>query len=180
MDELKNHPTALLPDDLLFPPCGSGFRSKCPLKKGLLVHLGCGNLVHPDWINVDVDAYSKADVKQEAFSFLSDLKEGSADWIFMDNFIEHLPQARIVEFMREIHRTLKIGGVVEIIVPHFPTPAAVIEPTHLSYYIPATFQRFTKEYWDWWKQSNGYGYYFKMIHCMLINPHEIYVRMEKT
>ena len=59
MDQLKHHPTALLPDDLLFTPCGTGFRSKCRLESGKRLHLGCGNVYQLDWLNVDGDVSSK-------------------------------------------------------------------------------------------------------------------------
>jgi len=177
MNTLKNTEGALVVEDLTFPYYG--FRSKCTLKGGTKLHLGCGNLYQLGWTNIDQDLQCKADVYCELRVLMKDCGKETIDWIFADNVVEHLPQIDIVEFFRNIHKSLKPNGVFELIVPLFPTRSAVIDPTHLSYYVPETFLRFTKKFWTDIAQSNGYGFYFKLVHCLQINEREIYVRLEK-
>ncbi len=153
------------------------FRSKCELKDGVKYHLGCGKIYQEGWVNVDHDKTVKADKHEDVIFTLKVAGNNTINWIFADNVIEHIQQYDIVDLFHDIHRILKKGGVVELFVPLFPTNSAVCDPTHMSYFVPETFARFTKAFWDN-QNSNGFGFYFK-IDALAKSDTEIYVRMIK-
>ena len=61
------------------------------------------------------------------------------------HILEHLERRDLVPLMNECWRILQPEGVMEIEVPLFPTEAAVADPTHISFFVAATFDYFTKD-----------------------------------
>lgn len=64
--------------------------------------------------------------------------------------LEHIDRSHLVRIMNECWRVLETptegvaGGVMEIEVPLFPSEAAMADPTHISFFVPATFDYFNK------------------------------------
>lgn len=58
--------------------------------------------------------------------------------------LEHIPREKLVELMNECWRVLKMGGYMEIEVPVFPSDAAMADPTHISFFVAATFDYFVR------------------------------------
>jgi len=97
-----------------------------PLPRKL--NLGCGQFPRPGFLNVDVDAASRADLyldlsNMEAYRALP---EGYFDIIVMDHVLEHLDD--VFEVMRAIYRLLAADGRLEIRVPHFSR--GITHPEH--------------------------------------------------
>jgi predicted SAM-dependent methyltransferase len=90
-------------------------------RRGLLVHLGCGNALLPGWINVD--CYPPP--QESGIEILTvDMRrglpfaDGSVRAVFSEHFLEHLPVEIVRDvILREIRRVLEPGGVVRIGVP---------------------------------------------------------------
>ena len=94
----------------------------------VLLNLGCGSRVHPDWVNID---YFPTAMFRRFFSRSSlpvnfvnhDLRKGipigdsSADAVYSSHLLEHLPPESVPLFLREHRRVLKTGGVARIVVP---------------------------------------------------------------
>ena len=59
------------------------------------------------------------------------------DEIFLDYVLEHLDSP--LNVMEEIHRILKVGGEVKVIVPYFRSPNAFHDPTHKTFYTTLSF-----------------------------------------
>lgn len=84
--------------------------------KPALLNVGCGTMLHPDWVNVDV-APSRRDVRR------CDLTEGlpfpdrSFDACYCSHVLEHLEPAQAERAVAEIYRVLRPGGVVRVVVP---------------------------------------------------------------
>lgn len=78
--------------------------------------IGCGKDVLDEWENYDLfpidDRVKKLDLNVLPLPF----KENFADYILLSHVFEHLVVNRY-DLMREIHRILKIDGIVEIRVP---------------------------------------------------------------
>ena len=85
------------------------------------VHLCCGPLVRPGWLNVDALEFGQ-EVVADLNNPWSFLKDDEADYIYCKDGVEHLESAK--HFLRECARTLKSGGVLEINVPHLKNPSA--------------------------------------------------------
>lgn len=97
------------------------------------VNLGCDRDVLEGFENYDMYPVS-SDVKQIDLNILPLLfKDGSVDYVLLSHVFEHLDVNRY-EFMRDIHRILRTGGVVEIRVP-----SSNICVEHTMFFIPKTY-----------------------------------------
>jgi predicted SAM-dependent methyltransferase len=93
-------------------------------KRKVKLNLGCGGnfIKGKEWINVDKFVippdkkeliFVEADVRDLPFD------KNYADYILLDNVLEHLPQSEIPDVVYEIKRVLKVGGIAVIVVPDF-------------------------------------------------------------
>jgi SAM-dependent methyltransferase len=77
------------------------------------------------------------------------LESCSVDSVSGFDFIEHLPRGSNVEsnlfikFMNEAHRVLRNEGVLILVTPAFPSPAAFQDPTHVNFITVETVKYFT-------------------------------------
>lgn len=67
--------------------------------------------------------------------------DNSIKSIITHHFMEHL-SAGFLSLMDECHRVLEPGGLFRIIVPLFPSYAAVSDPDHKRYFLMQTFDTF--------------------------------------
>ena len=104
------------------------------------INLGCGQKYLPDYLNCDVVPHVKADRYFDLNQFPYPLESDSADEIFMDNVIEHLDD--VIKVMEELHRILKVGGRLRILVPYAKTDWALQDPTHKHFFTEQSFNYF--------------------------------------
>lgn len=62
----------------------------------------------------------------------------------MDNVLEHLDNP--MQVMEELHRLLKPGGKIKVIVPYFRSRWAFIDPTHKTFYTVDSFAYFDQNH----------------------------------
>jgi predicted SAM-dependent methyltransferase len=79
------------------------------------LHIGCGGEIQPGWLNVDrynaaADTYLDA---RNRFPF----KDDSFTLIFTEHMLEHLQIDKVQQFLGEVLRVLKPGGVCRITCP---------------------------------------------------------------
>lgn len=96
-------------------------------KKGLKVHLGCGEDIRLGWVNVDLVPIlpPRIDIAahQDATFINHDLRrglpleEGSCDLIYSSHFFEHLEYEHGLRLMHDCYRALRPGGVFRIVLP---------------------------------------------------------------
>lgn len=67
--------------------------------------------------------------------------DDSIESIISHHMMEHIGP-NFIHLMDECHRVLKPGGILRIIVPCFPSTAAVEDPDHKRYFMPRTFNTF--------------------------------------
>ena len=79
------------------------------------LHLGCGNIVLSGWINIDFES-PNADIKHDLNNPLP-FKDGSAEFIFAEHFIEHISYENACNLFRECRRVLAPGGVLRLSTP---------------------------------------------------------------
>lgn len=81
------------------------------------LHLGCGNNILEGYVNMDY--YSeKADVKHDMEVFPYPFKDNEFDHVLAYGVIEHISQDKLLQCLQEIRRITKIGGTLEMTVPH--------------------------------------------------------------
>jgi len=101
------------------------------------LNLGCGNRVHPEWVNVDYDPIGAlrksllvkplimAGIVAPALEgvFYYDLRKGipfeaeTAEVVYLSHLLEHLDRRVVPCFLKDIYRVLKPNGWVRIVVP---------------------------------------------------------------
>lgn len=89
-----------------------------PPERGVNLHLGCGRINHPDFINVDA-AYFAHVHYMRALHDLKPIKTGSVDLIYASHCLEHYSYRDTISVLTEWYRTLKPGGCLRISVPDF-------------------------------------------------------------
>lgn len=99
-------------------------------KKGLKLHLGCGQFIKLGWVNIDVGsgqlppdidlaAHPDTVLIQHDLRFGLPLEEGSCDYIYSSHFFEHLTAEEGFRLMRECYLKLQPGGIFRIAQPRF-------------------------------------------------------------
>jgi predicted SAM-dependent methyltransferase len=83
---------------------------------GILVNVGCGDLVKEGWINLDAAPPSRNRYYYNAVNRLP-FAAGSVEHIHAEHFLEHLDYGDACQFIKECSRVLKPGGSLRVIVP---------------------------------------------------------------
>ena len=100
--------------------------SDCQDFRGL--NIGCGNSRIEDYLNVDNGNCAKdmyCDITQE-LPFCSKL----FDAVVAVHVLEHIPRDKFFDVFREIHRVMKVGGLLEFCVPKAGSDNYFTDPTH--------------------------------------------------
>jgi len=84
------------------------------------IHLGCGTIYKEGWINIDSKSNEFPGIDSNKVDIIYDLTnplpipDESVDFIFHDNFFEHLSYDNGLNLLKDHFRILKKGGVVRI------------------------------------------------------------------
>jgi len=85
---------------------------------GVLIHLGCGDINSPEFINVDARAASHVHYVRDVTD-LSIFPDNHADLIYACHVLEHVRHVVLKRTLWEWRRVLKHGGVLRLSVPDF-------------------------------------------------------------
>jgi len=105
------------------------------------LNLGCGKNYREGWINVDCCGQFKTDVAfnlDQPWPWVAE----SIDEIYCGHLVEHIVD--LVLFMNEAFRVLKVGGRIEIKVPHYGHPWAYGDPSHVRFMSDESMFPFSK------------------------------------
>ncbi len=116
------------------------------MKKKVNVNLGCGTNIVEGWVNIDMVRPANADKNFRLGDVLNiPLKDGTVDYMLLDQVLEHIPMADIVPALYEIRRALKKGGRCVIIVPDFEDAVqSWLKYNTNSSFNPLTYQYFSE------------------------------------
>lgn len=145
--------------------------------KGLKLNLASGDKVDKKFLNLDRAGKPNVlgDVRWLPF------QDGTFGQARAWHILEHIPREQLVDTMNEWWRVLKVKGLLDIEIPIVPAEDAFADPTHISFFVPKTFDYFTKK--------NGhddhrqlYGIYpWKIVHRQRLGANSIFrVIMEKV
>jgi predicted SAM-dependent methyltransferase len=89
--------------------------------KPVCLHLGCGARYLNGWINIDIMLGDPVpDVLLDLQRGIP-LPDGTVDYIYSEDFIEHLDFAKGCYLLSECSRVLRVGGAMRIVTPNLLT-----------------------------------------------------------
>jgi SAM-dependent methyltransferase len=132
-----------------------------------VLDLGCGKKKYPGSIGVDINPDSDADIIYDLNYFPYPFRSNTFDLIICDNVLEHLDNPLLV--MEEIHRILKSGGVLKIIVPHFSSDDSYSDITHRHYF---SFRSF-----DIFAQNTHHFYFYTNVRFDIVDKKIVFGRL---
>lgn len=81
-----------------------------------MINVGCGNVFHPDWVNIDIVSRFPEVIEHDLTKGLPFADE-SVDVCYSSHVLEHLRKNEADFFISECKRALKAGGVLRLTVP---------------------------------------------------------------
>mgnify|MGYP003646770780 FL=1 len=82
------------------------------------LHIGCGNIIIPGWVNLDIQSTPGVDIIDDARS-LHSIKDNSCDIIYACCVLEHFSRNNIINILKVWNTKLKENGILRIAVPDF-------------------------------------------------------------
>lgn len=112
----------------------------------LILDLGCGNNKHKGAIGVDNVQMESVDVVRDLRNFPYPWNDNTIDKIYLVQVLEHFDNEMYLCILREIHRILKPGGILELRVPHVYGLGSFQNPTHKSFFTLHSMDYFSKNH----------------------------------
>ena len=110
----------------------------------LTLELGCGpRKRYAGSIGIDAIDYENVDIVADAAEALQAFPPASVDFITSSHFLEHVPD--VGQFLAEMARVARLGGRIEVVVPHFAHPYFSSDPTHRNRFGLYTFSYFAED-----------------------------------
>lgn len=92
-----------------------------------LLHVGCGDVDAPHYINLDARPLPHVHIVQEDLTDLRAIPDASLDLVYMCHVLEHVGRMELLRTVQEMARVLKPGGVLRISVPDLDLITALYE-----------------------------------------------------
>jgi SAM-dependent methyltransferase len=102
---------------------------KTNLKK---LHLGCGDVIKKDFVNLDVAKLPGVDVVWNLNKFPYPFEDNTFEYVEAIHVMEHLDDK--LKPLDEIWRICKNKAIVHIEVPNYNSYLAAIDPTHKQFF----------------------------------------------
>lgn len=148
------------------------------------IDLGCSIFKKEGFVGIDVfdwsDKYPKDEFLQgEIPEVLHNFKDSSIEEVRASHFIEHIPQAKVIEFMNECHRILIAGGIMEIFVPHTGGRGAFCDITHVSFWNDLSWRYFDKTWSPDLTGSYGITADFQIVENKILDEFTLHAILKK-
>lgn len=132
--------------------------------KKIKLDLASGNNKQKGFIGMDIvgPPETDADIVHDLLTFPWPFDDNSVDEVFSSHFLEHIPHGNdprkdlMFEFMDEIYRILKPGGLARFVCPYYTSVRAFQDPTHQRFISEPMFNYFNKK---WREELNQLKHY---------------------
>lgn len=111
------------------------------------LNVGSGWCVYDGFTNVDIAKIPGVE-QLDLFEFPWPWADNTFDYILASEFLEHVPNDKIMGVIENLGRVLKVGGVIEVMCPHPATFMVLLQiPGHHRLIGEYTFEVFSKDYY---------------------------------
>jgi len=100
--------------------------------------IGAGNKRDEGYLATDIAGHPDVICDARHLPF----RDGIFGKVRMLHVLEHIPREFLVQTVNECYRVTELQGELEIEVPIFPSDDAMADPTHVSFFVPRTFDYF--------------------------------------
>lgn len=115
--------------------------------------IGCGGNCAPGWVSLDRSEAVNPDILCDLEVDGIPLPDNSVSAVRAIAILEHV--ARPLELTDEIWRVCRDKTIVDIVVPHWSSDGAHLDPTHKSFFAEYSYQYFDRRFVGYAK--NNYG-----------------------
>ena len=106
------------------------------------LNLGGGELVHPDFINIDKRPLPSVNILHDLEVFPWPVPDASCEILRVDHLLEHIKPWLTIIFFNEMWRVLKVNGQIILSMPYAGSPEYWQDPTHCNGFTEKTFEYF--------------------------------------
>jgi len=103
------------------------------------LNLGCGKDYRQGWVNVDFRDDVKLDAKHNLNKIPYPFKKNQFDIVLMRMILEHLDNP--IKVLKEIIRISKNKAIIEVVVPHANSYAAITDIQHKTHFTENSFNK---------------------------------------
>lgn len=142
------------------------------------IYLGAGKDRKQGYVHVDRERFVGIDVVCDITKGLP-FEEGEIDFVYSQDFMEHLPPESKIPVINEIYRVLKNGGQMEHYIPNAGSRNDFGSPSHLSHWNLQQFEHFDIDSYRYRvdHEYEGFTGKFKKITAEEVNFQDEYGRM---
>lgn len=122
------------------------------------IYLGAGKDRKLGYVHVDIYPFEGIDIVADVTKGLPTIADNSADEVFSQDFMEHLPPESKVPVINEIWRILKPDGLMEHWIPNAGSTNDFGSPSHLSHWSLQQFEHFDIDSYRYEKDHDYEGF----------------------
>lgn len=108
--------------------------------RGINIELGTGGPGLDGFYGVDLLELPGVAIQADLNMPLDALPDNSVESVYSQHCLEHIRE--FMSLMRELHRVVRPGGTIHILVPHFSNPHYYSDPTHVRFFGLYTYYYF--------------------------------------
>jgi predicted SAM-dependent methyltransferase len=84
----------------------------------IFVNLGCGEsfISESNWVNLDYSSNHASVIQANLLGNLP-LRSNLASAVYSSHFLEHIPRAKVLSFLKECYRVLEAEGLIRLVLP---------------------------------------------------------------
>ena len=134
------------------------------------IDIGCGSAKKLGFIGLDISKLPGVDIVADIQKNIP-LKDNSVEEIYCANVLHHISDWKTA--LKEMHRVLKVNGILELLVPHF-THNRAYNPFHKHHFSLHCF-----DYFDPRTELASRRYYYTEGIRFIVKDVRIYIRKSK-